>query len=158
MIHAAKYRANARATLLLGEALAPPLSEELADKRMFGTFVAPLLIPVPLHPKRLRERGFNQSERIAAALLRHLPESGITLAPATLVRTRSTKSQAHTQSSHERIANMLGAFSVPDPAQVFNRHVILIDDVVTTGATLFAAREALLDAGASDVLCVAVAH
>lgn len=157
-IHAAKYRGHVRATLLLGEALAPFVAEELAERRMVGSFETPLVIPIPLHATRERERGFNQSERIAAAMMQHLPDIPLTLHRHALVRVKQTKSQAKTTSKQQRLDNMSNAFRVPDPLSVAMRHVILIDDVVTTGATMQAAADALLEAGAREVLCVAVAH
>jgi competence protein ComFC len=157
-VHAAKYRGHVRATELLAESLAPHLAEELGERRMLGTFYEPLLIPIPLHETRMRERGFNQTERIASVLVRSLPDSKLNICLTALTRVRDTAHQARIRSKQARFANMNGAFIVTDPARVVDRYVILLDDVFTTGATLFSAREALLVAGARDVLCVAVAH
>jgi ComF family protein len=157
-IHAVKYHGHVRATMLLGETLAPFVAEELAERQMIGVFEAPLVIPIPLHTTRERERGFNQSERIALAMIQHLPDTPLLLHRHVLIRIKRTQSQARTTSRQERLQNMIDAFKVQDPASVTGRHIILIDDVVTTGATLRAAEDALLEAGAHEVLCVAVAH
>ncbi len=157
-VRAAKYRNHERAAWLLGTAIAPFVGEEIADKRNFGTFYEALVVPIPLHKKRRRERGYNQAERIAQAVVDALPESGLLLAPQVLVRTRNTPSQVRIQKRKERLANVRGAFAVPDPAGVHGRDIIVLDDVTTTGATLAGAAQALKKAGAREVLCVAAAH
>jgi len=153
-VHAAKYHGHARAAALLGEAVAPFVAEELADRQAFGSFTAPYVLPVPLHPTRLRERGFNQAERIAAAMAREL---GIPMRVHGLSRVRTTASQTKQPDRIARRNSMHNAFRA-DAAQVFGRDFVLVDDVVTTGATLGAARAALLAAGAKNVLCIAAAH
>lgn len=157
-VAATKYHANERVAQLLGEGLAPYLAEEIAERRLFGTFTDPLCIPVPLHRSRLRERGFNQSERIARAMLQALQDTRIISAPRAIVRSKRTHAQARTDHKSERIMNMENAFSVPDTSIVQGRDIILLDDVITTGSTLHEASRALRNAGARDILCVAVAH
>jgi ComF family protein len=116
-----------------------------------------LLIPVPLHPRRLRERGFNQAHVIAAEALR----AGI-LAPRTrletraLCRPRDTPPQTRL-SRAERLRNLRGAFEARAD-RVKGRTVLLVDDVMTTGATIEACARALRRAGASRVDAVAVAR
>jgi len=156
-VHAAKYHGHKRAAVLLGTVLAPYVAEELAERQAFGGFVAPLFIALPLHPERFHERGFNQAERIGTALCVALGTQE-TLDHTALVRTKHTPPQAHTHSREERLRHMRGAFSVPCSKLVKARDVVLVDDVITTGATLGSARSALLKAGARSVLCVAAAH
>jgi len=107
-------------------------------------------VPVPLHPKRLRERGFNQSELLCRAMSE---KSGIPVLNA-LARTRQTSSQAKL-SGKERHTNILDAFSCV--MDVSGQTLILVDDVVTTGSTASACAKALLSAGAKQVclLCAA---
>jgi len=104
------------------------------------------LIPVPLAPVRERERGFNQAERLASALAAfwHVP-----VWPEVVARSRRTRSQTRL-TPEERSANVRHAFSVPDGARdrLRGRHLLLVDDVVTTGATLNACAATLFDAGA----------
>jgi ComF family protein len=157
-IHAAKYGRHTHAAHLLGRTLAPFVAEELADRRMLGTFVRPLVVPIPLHRARMRERGFNQAERIAEALIRELGEDTLTLAPSALERTKNTEHQTRVSGRSERLHNMRDAFCVRESDVVRGHDVLLLDDVITTGATLRVARDTLLDAGAREVLCVAVAH
>ncbi|MHB9143848.1 MAG: ComF family protein [Symbiobacteriia bacterium] len=104
------------------------------------------LVPVPLHPHRLRERGFNQSELLARAVAERLSWP---LEAAALRRLRSTRAQAKLGRA-ERQANLAGAFAV-DPAWQPPPRLVLIDDVYTTGATTAACAEALLAAGAERV-------
>ena len=98
-----------------------------------------LLVPVPLHPLRHFTRGYNQAELIAAHLSKNLKiQSG-----KPLLRIRQTPSQTIVQSRAKRLENLKGAFALETARSVRNRHVILVDDVTTTGATLRAAATAL---------------
>jgi ComF family protein len=155
-IRATKYHAHERAAALLGEALAPFVAEEVSERRMFGSFTNALLVPIPLHPQRLRDRGFNQAERIAQSLNAHIGET-LVLSPDLLVRVHNTATQTK-QTRKQRLMNMRGSFAVAPRAPVAGADIVLLDDVVTTGATMGAARDALRAAGAREVLCVAVAH
>jgi ComF family protein len=112
-----------------------------------------LVVPVPLHVQRLRQRGFNQS----AVLARHLGRSlGCRVALSLVVRMRNTPSQV-TLSPEARAANVAGAFAVRHPALVRDRTILVIDDVWTSGATARAVAATLRAAGATavDVLTLA---
>lgn len=102
------------------------------------------IVPIPLHPKRERLRGFNQARILAAAVS---ARCGLPMLDA-LVRTRPTKTQTHLTRSGRK-ANVSGAFSVK--ADVLGRSLLLLDDVVTTGATANACAEALKASGATRV-------
>ena len=105
-----------------------------------------VLAPVPLHPRRERERGFNQ----AAFLARHLARRvGLPVAARALRRVRETPPQSGDPTDRQR--NVRGAFAVARPAQVAGRHVLLIDDVLTTGATANECARALRRSGARRV-------
>jgi ComF family protein len=137
-------------------ALAGPLGDLLADADLAG--LAPpgpdLLVPVPLFPTRQRERGFNQSELLAARLGRL---TGLPVAGRALHRRRATAVQADLP-ARERAANVRGAFAVRWPEKVTGRHVLLVDDVLTTGSTADSCAAALLDAGAETVGVLTVAR
>lgn len=139
----------------VGSIVGEYLLEHISEKRSFAGWNTPLLVPIPSSKKRMRERGYNQAERFAFALLPTLMES-VEFAPEVLMR-EERESQTRI-SRKEREHNVAGAFSVSDATKVFGRHVILIDDVVESAGTMNDARRALLSAGAADVFGVAIAH
>jgi ComF family protein len=114
-----------------------------------------------LHPSRRRQRGFDQAELLARGLVRRLRREGrlcgLQLAPGSLRRIRATLPQVGLSASARR-ENVSGVFSVVRPEQVRDRTVVLIDDVMTTGATLSACAAALKQAGASQVLALSLAR
>jgi len=114
------------------------------------------LIPIPLHPKRLRQRRFNQSLLLARAVS---TQSGLPTEPHILARKRSTPSQGGL-SAKARLRNVAGAFEIRESAhaQVNGRRYVLIDDVHTTGATLEACSRVLQRAGAEDVTALTLAR
>jgi ComF family protein len=123
------------------------LADELARRLAMRRAAAPdLIIPIALHPRRLRQRGFNQSAAIAQRIAKCL---GLRLAPDALVRRRHTPPQA-TLGMDERRSNLRGAFRARRRLDAFER-VWLVDDVLTTGATLDSAAEACLAAGVGEV-------
>jgi ComF family protein len=113
-----------------------------------------LVVPVPLHPFRLWRRRYNQAAELARRLAR---DRKLSYANA-LARSRPTPSQGAMASAKARRRNVLGAFKVPDPARVAGRHVLLVDDVLTTGATVEACARALKRAGAKRVHVLALAR
>lgn len=155
-IHEAKYRGSERALRLLGSALA----DYLRDMDDVGRRTSHIcLMPVPLGKERQKERGFNQVEEVARCAVRELE---IKIETDLLIRTRETTSQVSLPRTL-RQKNMKGAFACPsklgersraDPAYTY----IIIDDVLTTGATLQAAIDALAEAGAEHVIPLALAH
>jgi len=130
--------------------LAPALGRLLADAALPHAGRIDRVIPLPLHPGRLRERGFNQSALLAAPVARAL---GLPLDTRCLCRIRPTRDQASLARA-ARAANVRGAFAA---LRVRDR-VLLIDDVQTTGATLASAADALLQAGCSEVRTLALAR
>lgn len=113
-----------------------------------------LVVPVPLHRKRQRRRGFNQAELLAVevARVRRIP-----LAVKDCVRVRDTPPQTGLRAA-ERRKNVAGAFDVPHPERVRGRRVLLVDDVLTTGATASACAQALREAGAKGVWVATLAR
>jgi ComF family protein len=148
LIHLLKYDSVLPAAPVLGAHLA----DAIAQLQPTGENT-PLLVPVPLHKSKRRERGFNQAELIVRAAVKHLPQS-FEIA-SVLKRQRPTHSQVGL-TREERIANLRGAFRVTDPERVKGRTVIVVDDVMTTGSTISECARVLKKAGAERV-CAATA-
>lgn len=91
-----------------------------------------VIIPVPLHPKRMRERGYNQSEYIARGIRE---VTGIPIDTTHVTRTRNTPKQA-LQTGEERKHNVVDAFEVNHPEQLYGKHILVVDDLITTGETM----------------------
>jgi ComF family protein len=150
LVHAFKYSGKTKVGELLGQALAALVQQ---DEVLSAVDV---VCPVPLHPARLRERGFNQSLLLAAAI------SISTRIPLVecLTRTRYTSTQTLKTNPEKRRKNVERAFETRPGSGVDGKTVLLVDDVMTTGATLNEAAKALLKSGAASVLgaVVAAAH
>ena len=145
-VHQFKYR-NMRV-------LADPLAALMHSYLVENPITADMLVPVPLHPRRLRERGYNQSLLLARRLGRL---SGIPVCPDALKRLIDTPPQARTAGAAERHRNMRGAFmSVNGKSK--GKRVLLIDDVSTSGATMDACAAALKQGGAESVRGLTVAR
>jgi ComF family protein len=114
-----------------------------------------LIVPVPLHRSRLWRRRYNQAAELARALGQR---TGKTVAVQALARSRATQSQGEMVSAKARRRNVLHAFKVPEPAFLQGRNVLLVDDVLTTGATADACARALKRAGAAKVHVLALAR
>ena len=133
---------------MLAENLAHELIN-LIEYRALGPF--DLIIPVPLHPSRRQERGFNQAELLARPLA---PLCGAELKTDFLIRTKNTRQQSKLRIG-KRTENLMSAFSAS--AELNGMRILLVDDVVTTGSTLCACAEALKAAGAAEVCAVTLA-
>ncbi len=127
--------------------IAPELAQILADYLSLNPLPADLIVPVPLHDSRLRERGYNQSGLLAKNLSQL---TGIPFAENGLVRTRPTIPQARTGNREERLQNLRDAFTYAGDC-FKGRHVLIIDDVSTSGATLEACATAARLGGAATV-------
>jgi ComF family protein len=133
LIHQLKYKGRKEAGLFLGE---------LIGSRLMVSDLPPIdmIVPVPLHAARLRRRGYNQStliaEGIASILNKPLYEKALRRSKYTSTQTRRGR--------YERWKNVEGLFFCPDPIDIVNKHLLLVDDVVTTGSTLEAAGSSLL--------------
>jgi ComF family protein len=144
-----KFQAGFAAGRAMADLLATKLQQTYGDNDMPG-----MLIPVPLHSRRLRERGYNQSMTLARTISRrcHIP-----LAKNYCQRKRATESQRGL-SAEERATNLHNAFTIPARHQALSiKHVAIVDDVVTTMATVNAIARLLRDTGSRriDVICLA---
>ncbi len=143
-IYALKYRGLRAAAPELGGLLA----RHLAGRSMPGE----VLVPVPLHPRRLRQRGYNQAALLAREVSR---ATGLPVREDLLARRRNTPPQVQTASREQRRANVMDSFAVTGDAG--GLAVVLVDDVTTTGSTFSAAAAALKPAGAASVWGLALA-
>jgi ComF family protein len=133
--------------------LADPLGDLMAAAIGRAGIHADIIVPIPLHPSRLRRRGYNQAALLA---MRISAVSGLPRIDA-LARIKKTASQVQTRARQKRIANMANAFKA-DRSVIEGKDVLLIDDVATTGATLEAAIAALRNAGASNITAAVIAR
>lgn len=138
-VHALKYEADLTAGRRLGRLLAQAIRNE-------GAPLPELILPMPLHPRRLRSRGFNQATEIARWLARAL---AVPMVPALAWRWRETADQTHLDAA-ERRRNLRDAFRA-DGARLAGRQVAVVDDVMTTGASARALVSALRHAGATRI-------
>jgi len=116
-----------------------------------------LLIPVPIHPKRRAERGFNQCEWLCEEIIKNDLTEFLIYQPNILVR-QIYKVKQSWSNKKERAENMRGVFKISDVGAVAGQKIILIDDVITTGATLAEVKRILQIAGATEILSFTIAH
>lgn len=149
LLHQLKYKNHPEIGVKIGKVMA----QELAAADYNQTYQ--LIVPVPLHPSRKRSRGYNQSEEFAKGLSLEL---GIPYTDSFVKRSVKTQTQTR-KSKLNRWRNVSEVFEMKDAAAVKGKHILLVDDVVTTGATLEACAHALLEAGCSKVsiACIAMA-
>ena len=143
MIHELKFRDRAYLAEIMGELMAGELSAE-----------GDVVTAVPLHPKRRRQRGYNQSRRIAKtyAACKGLPYEDL------LVRVRNTPPQSMITKREDRQNNIRGAFQPKAGKTIAGRKILLVDDVITTGATIGECRGELMKAGAAAVTTISFAR
>jgi len=148
LIHNLKYNGKTDIGILLGNMLGERLNLSSLYKDI------DLIIPVPLHLKKLRQRGYNQSTYIAEGISNVM---SIPFSEKDLIRNIATESQTK-KSRYNRYENMQEVFKVVKPDSLKNKHILLVDDVITTGATLEACANELLSCGASKVSIAALAY
>ena len=147
LMHSLKYKSQTDVGVRLGYLL--------GDKLKLGSQYGDidLIIPVPLHPKKERLRGYNQSEFIANGIAEALD---VPVSTSHLLRDKSTESQTK-KARYTRYENMQSVFKIAHQEQLQNLHVLLVDDVITTGATLEACGNILLTAGIKKLSIAAIA-
>ena len=154
LLHLLKYQHVRPAAAVLGRMLAEVIAD-LAEA--FGS-EPPVVIAVPLHAAKLRQRGFNQSDLIARAALKLRPAAlALKINPGALVRHKATESQTGL-TPQQRRQNLRGAFRVQRPADIQGRDFLLVDDIFTTGATVSECARVLRRAGAERVFVATVAR
>jgi predicted amidophosphoribosyltransferase len=180
-----KYKGRKRLANVFAENIYEKIVEELSDLSIMENFCEPILIPIPLSRKRYRERGFNQAELICKEIieinkktnLHHKVDTNtymrdsvnmskfiinLRLENNILIKPRDTEHQARIKDRSARLKNLSGTFAIKDEEKnkdfIKGKNIILIDDILTTGATLSEARKVLRQAGARKVIAFTVAH
>lgn len=128
LLHQLKYKRQKE----LGVALGKSIATEISGSDFFNSI--DLIIPVPLHKKRQKERGYNQSEQIAIGISEI---TNIPIASDYIVRKKYTETQT-AKSNYERIENMEDVFEISSSCKYVSKHILLVDDIITTGATMAA--------------------
>ena len=142
LLHSFKYNSKTSLTKTF-----IPLMIDFIDRHHLLIREYDLITPIPLHPVRFRERGFNQSALLSRAIGKHY---GIMHTEELLVRQKVTHTQTEL-GSKQRWTNMQGAFRIKNSSQAVGKKIVLVDDLFTTGATANSAAEILKNAGASTV-------
>jgi ComF family protein len=134
LIHRLKYKDDYRVGTYFGYLFGMDLQQE----KTFNSI--DIIVPVPLHPDKLKLRGYNQSEAIAKGIAMVMHK---TIDISSLVRIKRTKTQTK-KDIHERAVNMVDAFQLKETDNLKRKHILLVDDVITTGATIETATKTLL--------------
>jgi len=148
LIHNLKYKGQKEVGVIAGRLFA----QDLQKSELFNT--VSLIVPVPLHPKKLKKRGFNQSEYIAIGLSEGLKAP---ISIDNLVRNSSSETQTK-RKRFERWQNVESAFHLLNAEKVRNEHILLVDDVITTGSTIEACASRLLEVEGVKVSVATLAY
>ncbi len=151
-----KYKRQPKAIMLGAELLFSMIADDIGDSVAFEKF-PPLLIPVPLFKQRKRERGFNQTELLAEKIMEIGGTEFLNYEPHLISKVRATVPQT-SLNKEKRMKNMEGSFRVAQKERLAGRTIFLVDDVVTTGATLSEIKRVLTEAGAKRVSAYTIAH
>lgn len=116
-----------------------------------------LIVPIPISKKKLRKRGYNQAELITRCLFNSQTNSGCVWGGDILSKIKETVSQVEIKEKEKRLANIIGSFKVEKPEKIKGKKIMLIDDVLTTGATMNEAKRILKLSGAKKIIGIVVA-
>lgn len=153
-----KYKKRDFAIRLAAELLLDETLENASEQMIFAGGKKIVLIPIPISGARLSERGYNQMNEVAKAMMKIGGEACFEYAADILIKNKNIKSQTSIKNRKERLQNVLGCFVVQNPERIRGRNVLVIDDVTTTGATLIEAGRLLRAAGVKNVELLAIAH
>lgn len=151
-VHLFKYGFASDLHIPLGNILVKALQKN-------DTPLPEIIVPIPLHPRRLRWRGFNQSKLLAQHIAANLlPQMPIELVENILVRKRYTPPQMQIKNYAHRQQNIQGAFAIANPEEIKDKIVLLVDDIATTGSTIFECASVLKKNGAKEVYAAVIAR
>ena len=148
LVHQVKYKGKKELAVYFGKLYAPSLKHATPYSEI------DYIIPVPLHPKKLRERGYNQSACIAEGLSKVM---GIPVLTDTLKRAKNTETQT-SKARYARWENVKDSFAIENPEQIKNKHILVVDDVITTGATVEACINMLKTVQVASVLVASIGY
>ncbi len=157
-VHLLKYKGRKNLAVVFAEVMYGRILEELSELSIMENFRDAIIVPIPLSTKSNRERGFNQAELICKQLMKIDGEINFKLENNILIKIKDTVHQAHIENRTERLKNVIGSFAAIHKDRIRNKNIILIDDVITTGATLSEAKKVLKAAGARKIIAFTVAH
>ncbi len=152
-----KFHKNGKAVEIFANLMYDRLIEELSDASVFSNLTKPLLVPIPISKKTRNDRGYNQCELLCEGLIKLDGGNSFELNTDILTKVKDIDDQVG-KSKKERLKNIQGCFGVNNIQILNGRNVLLIDDIVTTGATMNEAKRVLKNAGAKNILCVTLAH
>jgi competence protein ComFC len=152
-----KYRKNKKILEIFSKIFYEFILEDLSNQLIFNNFTNPTIVPIPVSRNTLRERGFNQCEIISRELSKIDKNKNFKIEFSALKKIKETSHQSKTKSRQDRLKNLSGCFSV-DKDKIFGKNIILIDDVITTGSTMFEASKILNEAGAKKVIGYGIAY
>jgi ComF family protein len=148
LLHYLKYNGKREVGFVLGK----EFGNELSKSDFYRDI--DFIVPVPLHPKRLKQRGYNQAEEIAKGLEESM---GKPISTDNLIRAEYTETQTR-KTRTERVKNVSKAFKLAKPEELIGKHILIVDDVVTTGATLEECAVTILQAQDVKVSIVTLAY
>jgi ComF family protein len=155
-----KYKNKRMIAADIAEPLYDALFEQLSEKSIFSDPIIShhyILVPIPLSKQRFKKRGYNQAELLAKELSRQ-NRTSFTLETGVLYKIKDTDTQVSVKDRAKRLKNIHGSFTVRNSDKIRGKTILIIDDIVTTGATIEEARRVLLKAGAKTVYGATVAH
>ena len=148
LIHQLKYKGNQKIGISLGKLM----GDQLLSSGRFNNIDA--IIPLPMHPDKQRKRGYNQAEILAKGISQKI---NVPVSHDIVIRSKTTTTQTNKQRV-ERWTNVDGTFEVQNEERIIGKHILLVDDVITTGATLEACSNAILSVENTSVSIAVLAH
>ena len=158
LIHSLKYENGRYVASFFASYMSSSLIEFLGEEKLFHGSSPVLLVPVPLSKKRMKARGYNQSELLITTMLKQYPMDNVCLERNLVCKIKDTIPQAEIKKRNLRLLNQRDCFGVISNNKTKNETVIIVDDVTTTGATLTAVRDVLKQAGFKKVYALTIAH
>jgi len=157
LVYALKRTRDRILTQYVAEHMAEHVYEYLAEQQQFSYFLNPIVVPVPITKRQRQVRGFNQTEALAREFAQLI---GGSYTPYLAYKHRETEKQALVKSRSQRFINVQNCFSLSREQQsdLLHKDIIIIDDLVTTGATIASLEKTLRAAGARNVIAITVAH